>query len=69
MFYEETKELVKNLYVIAHGSTSINFAIRYKKPIVILTNKNIKCFYKNIFVNLKKMINCNIIDLDENKII
>lgn len=66
VFFEQTKELVKNCeYVIAHGSTSINFAIIYKKPIIILTNKNINSYYKNIFINLKKMINCNIINLDE----
>jgi len=69
VFYEQTKELVKNCeYVIAHGSTSINFAIIYKKPIIIFTTKNINSHYKNVFVNLKKMINCNIINLDENNV-
>jgi hypothetical protein len=66
VFYAETKELVRNSeFIIAHGSTSINFAIIYKKPIIILTNKKINAYYKKIFANLKKLIDCNLFDLDE----
>lgn len=45
----ETVELVKNSkFVIAHASTSVNFAVLYKKPVIFITTNYLKNTYNHI---------------------
>lgn len=62
----KTLELVKNSkIVIAHTSTSIAFAIIYKKPIIFLTSNEIRNSYDDYYIDsLSREINSQIINID-----
>jgi len=67
-FINKTVELVKNSeFCLTHGSTSINFAVLYKKPILFIKTEEIKA-QSSLLSYLKEsaeILNSNIIDSDK----
>ena len=49
-------------FVIGHNSTALQYAILFKKPILLITTKEIKKLikYTNIFLILKILLDVNI---------
>lgn len=65
--FENTAELVMNSkLVLAHSSTAISFAVLFKKPIIFLTtNELIKSWQQPRIENFSKILNSQIINMDE----
>lgn len=67
-----TQKLIKNsTYVFAHFSTSIGFAVYYKKPIIILTD-DVLMKIKNTslaITSFVEMLNCPVLDMVENDLL
>jgi len=70
VFHNQTSELVKkSTLVVAHCSTSINFAALYKKPIVFITTDEIsKSNYNSTIINMAKCFNKIPINIDNEHI-
>ncbi len=60
--YNKTDQLIKDSkLVISHNSTALQYAVLFKKPIILLSTKEIQLIptmHKNILI-LKKLLNCN----------
>ena len=61
-----TPELVKNSsMVLLHSSTSISYAILFKKPVIFLTSDELeKSWIGNRIVNFSKILNANLINMN-----
>lgn len=62
----KTTELVRNArFVIAHSSTSVNFAVLYQKPIIFLTSDEInQTWYGNMIRNFASQFNKKPLNVD-----
>ena len=69
--YNKTDQLIKNSkLVIGHNSTALQYAILFKKPIILLSTKEIQLIptmHKNI-LTLRKLLNCEYYFLKDNLI-
>lgn len=69
-YFNKTIDLIKNAkIVVAHHSTSLSFAILYRKPIIHISFRNIKrtINHKYIF-KLSKLLNTPIYYIDDNEL-
>jgi len=66
---DNTKEAVKNAkYVFAHSSTSINYAVLFKKLILILSSSELsKSYIFKYMMLFSKNLNCKIYNIDNKK--
>ena len=66
VYKNKTNELTKeSAFVIAHYSTSISYAILYKKPVLfIYTNEMRKMGFFDIINNFATVLNCNMYNID-----
>ena len=64
---DDTINLVKqSKMVFAHTSTSISFALLYKKPIVFLTSNEIKVSYDDFRIDsLSRELKCKLFNIDD----
>lgn len=68
IFYDNTAKLVAEAkFVLAHTSTAINFAVLFKKPIVLIYNNDYYNLYKDSYysylLKFSKVLSCNIINI------
>lgn len=68
VFFNKTCELVKNAeFVLTSSSTSISFAILYKKPIIFITSRDIedKMFLLSQYIKfVSSILNCKLVYFD-----
>lgn len=66
VFFNQTAELISqsNAVIIIDGSTSVGFAVYWKKPIIIIKSNKFDIQTKNLNEYLIQLLNPNVIDLD-----
>lgn len=68
VFFNETASLIHNAkLVFAHGTTSISFAVLWRKPIVFLTSKEIERSWYQPSIDIRRMIlSAPMVNIDDN---
>ncbi len=64
--FNQTEDLIaSSKYVLTQGSTAINFAILYKKPVLFLNSKLFYHHYQNHINSMAKLIGSNLFYLED----
>tara|TARA_B100000886_G_scaffold333763_1_gene288323 strand:+ start:129 stop:1271 length:1143 start_codon:yes stop_codon:yes gene_type:complete len=66
LVFSRTIELVKNsAAVLAHASTAINFAVLYKKKVILLSHPNYHKLFKSEIMSFSKALKTSVVDLSK----